>query len=123
MKMLTHNLKPLRNVTLALSLAAVLPVQADELLSAQHYGDELNRCVAAIRAELGVTDATLLQHRVTGLDKHASRYAFRIETTALTATGEPGEPLASTDCSAGRFDDSTRASVVAGKPPQQLAGR
>ena len=116
------NLNTLRTFTLALALTAALPLQADELLPQQHYADELNRCVAAIRDELGVTDTTPLQHRVTEVGKHSASYAFRIETATVGEDGNPASDIAATDCSAGRFDDSIRAEVSASVPPQQLAG-
>lgn len=116
------NLNIIRNITLALGLAAALPLQADELLPQQHYADELNRCVAAIRDELGVTDTTPLQHRVTEIGKHSASYAFHIETATVAEDGSPATDVAETDCSAGRFDDSIRAEISASIPPQQLAG-
>ena len=106
---------------LSLVFATVLsaPARADELLPQQHYADELQRCIAAIRAELSIDSGAALQHRVTRVAKENIWYAFDI----ATVQGEPQQQaeriLAKSECRAWRFDEKTVATVK--KPESGLA--
>jgi len=98
---------------LSLVFAAVLsaPARADELLPQQHYADELQRCIAAIRAELSLDSDAALQHRVTRVAKENIWYAFDIATVQSESQQRAEQILAESECRAWRFDEKTVATV------------
>ncbi len=99
-----------RKAIIAILTTAVLagPALADAPLPQQHYADELQRCIATIRAELPVDDQTALQHRVTRVSKENIWYEFSISTLLDESAANP---LAETECRAWRFADQTVAIV------------
>ena len=68
------------------ALLLSLPASASELLPQQHYADELQRCAAAICAELLVDSDIRLQHQVTNISKGNIWYEFAIESSPAGAT-------------------------------------
>jgi len=93
--------------TVLLSFSAA----ASELLPQQHYADQLQRCVAAIRAELVVDGDTPLQHRVTDISKENIWYEFAIATVLDGETNGQEQVIAETQCRAWRFNEQTMAAV------------
>ena len=107
------NRKPVTTL-LSLMFAAVLsaPASAGELLPQQHYADELQRCIAAIRAELSVDSDAALEHRVTRVAKENIWYVFDIATVQGESQQAAEQVLAESECHAWRFDDRTVATVT-----------
>ncbi len=100
----------LMSVLFAAALSA--PALAGEPLPPQHYADELQRCIAAIRAELMVDDNAQLQHRVTRVTKENIWYAFEIETVQSQPKEHSEQLLSASECRAWRFGDQTVATVT-----------
>ena len=88
------------------ALAAASLANAEQLLSINNYGNELERCVAQIRADIDAGPTTELEHRVTDVNKSGAWYQFTIETrTSAAAT-----PVTST-CEANRFNELTQLDI------------
>ena len=100
----------LKTTMLAIATTAALAgtsiASAEPLLSIKNYGNELERCVAQIRADINAGSATELEHRVTQISKDGAWYRFTIETSAAAET----VPVIST-CEANRFNELTRLDI------------
>jgi hypothetical protein len=91
----------------ALLIATSNIAGAAELLSPLHYGDELDRCVAEIRAELAPASDTRMRHSIFGIEKSGAWYTFAIQSEVLSAD-DSISATATSQCSANRFDATTR---------------
>ena len=94
----------IRTIILAITICLAPLANADELLSRNHYGNELDRCVAQIRSDIAAGPETRLEHKVTDVSKDGAWYNFTIVTV-----GNNG-PV-TTACRANRFNDDTRVVV------------
>jgi len=91
----------------ALLMATANIASADELLSPVHYGEELDRCVAEIRGELGSPNDTRMRHTVSDISKSGAWYRFYV-TTEVLATDDSVAQTAASECRANRFDETTK---------------
>jgi len=91
----------------AVLLATFSVANADTLLSPAHYGDELDRCVSEVRAELDSPADTRMRHSVVNIAKSGAWYTFTIESEVL-ATDESVSMTANSECRANRFTTATQ---------------
>lgn len=100
------------------SLAGILSQQAsaDTAATQPVYGDELQRCVVALRPEAAEFGAATARHTVTEVNVRGMLREFTIET-AYTATG--GKALGDTvsRCTTERWGSGTELTVVARYAP------
>ena len=94
----------IKTAILAILIGMSGAANAAELLAPNHYANELDRCVAQIRADLGAGPETRLQHQVTDIRKDGAWYKFVIETRGSNS------PVTST-CQANRFNPDTRLNI------------
>ncbi len=99
-----NSIKP---AILAALIALSGVANAAELLSPNHYGNELDRCVAEIRAGIAAGPQTELKHQVTEVSKDGAWYKFVIET-------QDGGKSVTSNCQANRFSSETRLDIKTG---------
>jgi hypothetical protein len=96
-----------KKITLAIAIIASGAAQvanANDLLSRNHYGDELDRCVAQIRSDIAADSDLTLQHKITEVSKDGAWYKFTIETANGTET-------LTSSCQANRFNSQTQVAI------------
>ena len=82
----THSLSKLRKSfasALILSVAATSPLQADDN-STLPFASEVDNCIAAVNANLDLSDANRVRHIVKQRNRAGHSYAFAIETSVFT---------------------------------------
>jgi len=91
-----------------ITISATFPLiaKAGDMISPVHYGDELERCITAVRDFLGQSGEAKIRHHVTGIQKHGAWYEFELLSQPYQA-GEPGVVALSSHCRANRFSAAT----------------
>jgi len=104
---------PRRTAMLLAAISGMILISATAQagwLSPAFYGDDLDRCIVELRAELDTTGATGLQHTITGIDKVGVWYVFDIQTNIVDGTGAViGQAV--THCKSHRFKEQTLVEV------------
>jgi len=104
------------------SLAGILAQQAsaDTATTQRVYGDELQRCVVALRPEAADVGAATARHTVTAVTVHGVWREFTIKSAY---TAKSGTALGDTvsRCRTARWDSGTELNVVARHAPSGAA--
>ena len=100
------------NMTISTAAAALLSLVASavqaETGTGGIYADELERCVAGMRAQLTDEQTAQLRYTVTDLDKRGAWYEFDIRAEVFNEIDGPVVRSNESRCLAHRWSDETR---------------
>ena len=112
-------MKKLSNIGSAAALTALAAFSgtagATDMTTQAHFGDELERCVAGVRAQLEVPADARLRHLVTEVRRRGAWYEFTLETALVSNDGET-RSLTSGSCRANRFSTAIGLSLNNSSP-------
>ena len=94
---------------LGLTLIGANPAAAGQLSPAL-YGEQLDRCAAAIRADMAGPETARLQHELTSVERTRLWYVIEIRTTARDGADRITDE-AVTRCKAHRWTEQTIADI------------
>ncbi len=81
-------------------------VASAHTLSPGQYGAKLDRCVQAVRIQLGADAVTRVRHVVTAIDRRHAWYVFSIHSEVVES-GTDAKQAVISRCKAHRWDDET----------------